>query len=181
MCLWHLKWGMHFLGELPAVHYCWGPPAVLSMTGQHFYLVRHATVSNPSGTRERALGHRVPQHQPDPPHPGVPGGGAPVAGDTPNLPLCLPQVLTSWTHHLAPSHPARLAGATGGLCLSWHPFLGYPSDDEGALPSKKVTCCFCWEGLEDWAHPLTVPLWWEVTWGPSTVSTPSGSPWCDVA
>ena len=66
----------------------WGPPAVLS-TRSVFLLGDCATVSNPTGTSERALGHQVPWHWPEvtPPHLGVPGGGAPVVVDTPNLPL----------------------------------------------------------------------------------------------
>ena len=124
----------HFLGKLPAVIIA-GDLLQFSPPDWSFLLGRCATVSNPYGARERAPGHRVPLYQPDPPHQGVPGGGAPVAGDTLSLPLCVPQVLTSQTHcHSAPSHLAtRLAGATGGFHLSWHPFPGYPWMMKGPL------------------------------------------------
>ena len=78
--------------------------------------------------------HRVPQHWPDPPHQGAPGGGASAVGDTLNFLLHLTWVLTSQTCHLATSHPARLAGASGGHCLSKHPFLSYPQVMRGYMP-----------------------------------------------
>ena len=55
---------------------CWGPPAVLS-TRSVFLLGGHATVSNPYGARQRAQGRREPLCWPEPPHQGVPRGGAP--------------------------------------------------------------------------------------------------------
>ena len=164
--------------QMPGSHYCWGPPAVLS-SRSIFLLGEHATISNPTGARERVLGHRAPQCQLDPSNPGVPGGGAPVVGDSLNLPFCLPAVLTSWPYHLALSHPMGLVGATGGAHLSWHYFLGYPQM-MWRPPLGEGCMLLCQGGLEDWACPLAVSLWWEVTWGPSTVSTPSGSLWCEV-
>ena len=99
-------------GQNPSSHYCLGPPAVLS-TRSAFLLGKCTTVSNPTGTRKRALDHRASQHQPDPPNPGVPIGGVPAVGGTPNFSLHLPQVLTSWLYCLPPSHPVRKAWETG--------------------------------------------------------------------
>ena len=124
--------------QIPSSHYCWEPPSALS-TRSAFLFGKCTTGSNLTGTRERALDHRVPLHWPDPSHQGVPGGGAPVAGDTPNLPLGPPGVLTSQIHYLAPSHPARSVGAAGELNLSWNPFLGYPQMTRGPPLSKGYT------------------------------------------
>ena len=123
----------------------WGPPAVIS-TRLAFLLGECATVSNLTGAKEKALDHRALQHQLDPPHPGVPGGGSPVAGDTPNLPLCLPQVLISWPHHWAPSHLARLVEATSRFCLSWHHFPDYSWTARGPFPQWSLHIAFSGKG-----------------------------------
>ena len=148
--------------KTPDSHYCWGPPLVLS-TRLVFLLCKHATVSILYNTRKRAPGHRAPWCQPDPSHQGAPGGGVPTAGDTLNLLLHLPQVLTSQTHHLAPSYPTRLIGASSGLHQSWHPFLGYPQMMRGPPLSEGYMPLLA-ERARGLVYPPTVPLWWEATW-----------------
>ena len=138
----------------PSSCYSQGPPAVLS-TRSVFLLGECATVSNPTGTRKRALDHRVSWHKPEttPIHAGVPWGGAPVAGDAPKFPLQLPWVLTNQPHHLVPSHPTR----GNWWALSIPTLLSWLSS-----PWHRLHVTFCKEGLEDWAYPLSVPLWCEV-------------------
>ena len=107
-------------GKPPGSHCCWRPLTVLS-TRSVCLLGGHATVSIWYVTRG-VPGHGVPQPQPDPSHQGVPRGSAPVVGDTLNLPLCLPQVSTSWTSCLAPSHPPGRQGQLVGFIYPGIPF-----------------------------------------------------------
>ena len=118
------------MGELPAIIIA-GDLLQFSPPGQCFYLV-----GMPLYPICQAQGHRVPQHQLGPPYQGVPGDGAPGVRDTLSLPCHLPQVFTSWTHCSVPPHPARLAGATGRLHPSQHPFPGYPQTMRGHPLSK---------------------------------------------
>ena len=178
MCLQHLKWGMHFLDKLPAIVIA-GDLLQFSPSDWHFYLA--GTPLYPLCLAQRrglwVIGclstGQIPSHQ------GVPGGETPAVGDTLNLPLHLPQVSTSQACHLAPPHPARLVGATGRLHPSQYPFPGYPWIMRG-FPLGKGYMPLLLGRTRKLGCPLTVPLWWEVTWGPSAVSTPSESLWCVV-
>ena len=126
---------MHFLGKLLAVNINQGPSRVLST--RLACLPGHcATVSMPSGTRERAPGHRAPQCQPDPPHQGFPGGGTPVVRDTLNLPLHLPWVSMSQLRGspLSKGYMLLLPGRVRRL--------GPPSNSAPAAGSHpRILCC----------------------------------------
>ena len=107
--------------------------------------VWHATISSPIGTGERTLdlwaltlaglaGHLLPQHQLGMalPYPGAPGGGASVAGDTPDLHLLwLPPASTNCPFHVVPSQSATFVGAAGGPHPLWHHI-------PDSLPSMRV-------------------------------------------
>ena len=158
-------------GQIASSNHCWGPPAVLS-TRLAFLLGKCTTVSNSTGTRERALDHWVPCHQLEmtPPHPGVPGGGASAGGplkSSSSLPASgLDKSTPMWG-----TLPAFQVGGGNQWASSILTSLSrLPLDDEGAFLLAKLTCHYCLEGLENWAHPQTVPLQWEVTWGLSTVT-----------
>ena len=106
--------------QTPSSHYYWEPPAVL-FTRLAFLLGGHATVSNLYGTRERALGHRhLCTGQILPTKEFLEVGLQQQV--TLNLPLCLPQVSTSWTHYLAPSHLPGWQGQLVGLIYPGIPF-----------------------------------------------------------
>ena len=122
-----------------------GHPAALS-TRLVFLLCKYTTVCNLTGARERTPGHRVPWCQPDPPYPGVPRGGSPNCGGHSKSSSSPAWVLTSQPCHLALSHPTRLAGATDGLCLSWHCFPGYPQIMRDPSPWQRLYSTFAGKG-----------------------------------
>ena len=130
--------------------------------------VKCTTVSNLTGTGERALGlqslmlagaasHLPPLCQPVmiPLHPGVPGGRGPAVGDL----LCLPLTLTSQPHCMAPSQSVSLAGASSGLCLFWHHF-------PDSLLSVRVPSLW-WRSPNNFA-------WWDCKTGSALKQYPCG-------
>ena len=129
---------MYLLGELPTVVIA-GNLWQFFPSGQHYYLVCMPLypIHLVQGTGLWVIGHlSADQILPIKEFLEV---GAPAVVNTLNLPLSLPQVLTSQTHHLVPSHSARLVGATGGLQLSLHPFPGYPWMTRGPALGKGHT------------------------------------------
>ena len=118
----------HTFQKTPGSHCGWGSSQVPS-TKVALEHVWHAIISIPIGAGERTPDLQAlmlvgpacclqPQCQPGMalPHPGVTGGWAPVAGDTPDLHLLqLHLALTNQPLHVAPSQSAMLAGAASGL------------------------------------------------------------------
>ena len=132
--------------QIPSGHHGQGPIAIPA-TRWAYLPVEHAMVSIlhfPWGKvwghweLKFVEGHPPLLHQPgkSPPHSRAPGGGGPAVGDTliPLLPLpstrqnCLAS---------CPQFP-RSAGASGGLCPPWHPFLGYCHRMRGVASSMNT-------------------------------------------
>ena len=88
----------------------------------------------------------------------------------PASPLCLDQ----WASSNGTSSVCYVGRGNGWASSTLASCSGLSSVSEGAPPLAKVTH-FCLVWLGDWVCPWMVPLRQEVTWGPSILAL--GSPW----